>query len=91
MPQDAGEAKVTNSLSRRKTYMCRSTAAPLMALAGVAGTSIGVAIAVIREKADRRSFAREARKKAEAEAEAKTMASRANAEVHDDEPDEKND
>ncbi|MDA0233106.1 MAG: hypothetical protein O3B04_01725 [Chloroflexi bacterium] len=39
--------------------MCRSTAAPLMAMAGMAGTAIGVAIAVLREKADRRSIERE--------------------------------
>ena len=58
-----------------------------MALAGVAGTSIGVAIAVIREKADRRSFAREARKEAEAE----TRAARTNSGAAQDERDEKND
>lgn len=40
--------------------MCRTTAAPLMAMAGMAGTAVGVAIAVIREKADRRSIRREA-------------------------------
>ena len=39
--------------------MCRSTAAPLMAMAGMAGTAIGVAIAVLKEKADRRSLQRE--------------------------------
>ena len=39
--------------------MCRQTAAPLMAMAGMAGTAIGVAIAVIREKADRRAIERE--------------------------------
>ena len=44
--------------------MCRSTAAPLMAVAGVAGTAIGVAIAVLREKADRRGIERDARKEA---------------------------
>ena len=35
-----------------------------MAVAGVAGTAIGVAIAVLREKADRRSIERDARKEA---------------------------
>ena len=45
--------------------MCRSTAAPLMAMAGMAGTAVGVAIAVIREKADRRSMMREAEKERE--------------------------
>lgn len=40
--------------------MCRSTAAPLMAMAGMAGTAVGVAIAVLKEKADRRSILREA-------------------------------
>ena len=40
--------------------MCRSTAAPLMAMAGMAGTAVGVAIAVLREKADRRSLQKEA-------------------------------
>ena len=39
--------------------MCRSTAAPLMAMAGMAGTAVGIAFAVIREKADRRSIQRE--------------------------------
>lgn len=40
--------------------MCRTTAAPLMAMAGMAGTAIAVGFAVIREKADRRSIRREA-------------------------------
>ena len=44
--------------------MCRTTAAPLMAMAGMAGTAVGVAIAVIREKADRLSIEREAKKAA---------------------------
>ena len=44
--------------------MCRTTAAPLMAVAGMAGTAIGVAIAVIRERADRRAIARDAHKDA---------------------------
>jgi uncharacterized membrane protein len=42
--------------------MCRTTAAPLMAMAGMAGTAVGFAIAVIREKADRLSIEREAQK-----------------------------
>ena len=45
--------------------MCRTTAAPLMAMAGMAGTAIGVAFAVIREKADRRAIEREAKEEAE--------------------------
>lgn len=47
--------------------MCRTTAAPLMAMAGMAGTAVGVAIAVIREKADRRSIEKEAQKALEEE------------------------
>lgn len=39
--------------------MCRTTAAPIMAMAGMAGTAIGVAFAVIKEKADRRAIQRE--------------------------------
>jgi hypothetical protein len=35
-----------------------------MAVAGMAGTAIGVAIAVIRERADRRAIARETHKDA---------------------------
>lgn len=42
--------------------MCRTTAAPLMAMAGMAGTAVGVAIAVIRERADRIAIEREAKK-----------------------------
>ncbi len=40
--------------------MCRSTAAPLMAMVGMAGTAVGIGIAVLKEKADRRAFKREA-------------------------------
>jgi hypothetical protein len=38
--------------------MCRSTAAPLMAMIGIAGTAAGVGLAVIRERIDRRADAR---------------------------------
>lgn len=40
--------------------MCRSTAAPLMAMAGMAGTAVALAFAVVKEKADRRAIQREA-------------------------------
>lgn len=36
-----------------------------MAMAGMAGTAVGVAIAVLREKADRRSIRREAERELE--------------------------
>ena len=49
--------------------MCRATAGPLMALIGVAGTSAGVALAIVRERIDRRADAR-AMKKASEEQEA---------------------
>ena len=42
-----------------------------MAMAGMAGTAVGVAIAVIREKADRRSIEKEAQAEVEAQAEDK--------------------
>ena len=38
-----------------------------MAMAGMAGTAVGVAIAVIREKADRRAIKKEAERLAEEE------------------------
>ncbi len=41
--------------------MCRATAGPLLAMVGVAGTAAGVAIAIVREKVDRRADARAAR------------------------------
>ena len=49
--------------------MCRATAGPLMALIGVAGTSAGVALAIVRGRIDRRADAR-AMKKASEEQEA---------------------
>ena len=49
--------------------MCRATAGPLMALIGVAGTSAGVALAIVRERIDRRADAC-AMKKASEEQEA---------------------
>ncbi len=38
-----------------------------MAMAGMAGTAVGVAIAVLKEKADRRSIEREVQEEIEAE------------------------
>ncbi len=45
--------------------MCRSTAGPLLAMVGVAGTAAGVAIAIVRERIDRRADTRAARQAAE--------------------------
>lgn len=45
--------------------MCRTTAAPLMAMLGVAGTAAGVALAVVRERWDRMADARAANGAAE--------------------------
>ena len=45
--------------------MCRATAGPLMALIGVAGTSAGVALAIVRERIDRRADARAMKKASE--------------------------
>lgn len=45
--------------------MCRATAGPLLAMVGVAGTMAGVAIAIVREKVDRRADARAAKQAAE--------------------------
>ncbi len=45
--------------------MCRSTAAPLLAIIGVAGTAAGVAIAIVRERVDRLSDQRAAKQAAE--------------------------
>jgi hypothetical protein len=47
--------------------MCRTTAAPLMAMVGVAGTAAGVALAVVRERWDRMADARAADEAAEQE------------------------
>ncbi len=48
--------------------MCRATAGPLLAMVGVAGTAAGVAIAIVRERVDRRADARAARLAAEEQA-----------------------
>lgn len=45
--------------------MCRSTAGPLLAMMGVAGTAAGVGLAVIRERLDRRADSRAAAQAAE--------------------------
>ena len=45
--------------------MCRSTAGPLLAMVGVAGTAAGVVLAIVRERVDRRADARAARLAAE--------------------------
>ena len=44
--------------------MCRSTAAPLLAIVGVAGTVAGVAIAIVRERVDRLADSRAAKQAA---------------------------
>ena len=41
--------------------MCRSTAGPLLAIVGVAGTAAGVAIAIVRERVERLADARAAK------------------------------
>ncbi|MEE8046852.1 MAG: hypothetical protein V3T49_08430, partial [Dehalococcoidia bacterium] len=45
--------------------MCRSTAGPLLAMMGVAGTMGGVALAIFRERIDRRADGRAMKKAAE--------------------------
>lgn len=45
--------------------MCRTTAGPLLAMMGVAGTAAGVGLAVIRERIDRMSDSRAAKEAAE--------------------------
>jgi hypothetical protein len=45
--------------------MCRSTAGPLLAIVGVAGTAAGVAIAIVRDRIDRLADSRAAREAAE--------------------------
>jgi hypothetical protein len=45
--------------------MCRTTAGPLLAMMGVAGTAAGVGLAVIRERIDRRADSKAAKKAAE--------------------------
>ena len=45
--------------------MCRTTAAPLLALMGVAGTAAGVGLAVVRERLDRIADSRAAKEAAE--------------------------
>lgn len=46
--------------------MCRTTAAPLLALMGVAGTAAGVGFAVVRERLDRISDLRAAKEATDA-------------------------
>ena len=41
--------------------MCRSTAGPLLAMMGLAGTAAGVGLAVVRERLDRRADSRAAK------------------------------
>ncbi len=48
--------------------MCRSTAGPLLAMVGVAGTAAGVILAIVRERVDRLADARAARQAAEEQA-----------------------
>ncbi len=45
--------------------MCRSTAGPLLAIVGMAGTAAGVAVAIVRERIDRLADARAARQASE--------------------------
>ena len=45
--------------------MCRSTAGPLLAMMGLAGTAAGVGLAVARERLDRRADSRAAKEAAE--------------------------
>lgn len=45
--------------------MCRATAGPLIAVLGVAGTTVGVALAIVRERIDRRADTRAMKKAAE--------------------------
>jgi hypothetical protein len=45
--------------------MCRATAGPLIAVLGVAGTTAGVVLAIVRERIDRRSDARAMKNSAE--------------------------
>ena len=45
--------------------MCRATAGPLIAVLGVAGTTAGVVLAIVRERIDRRSDARAMKNAAE--------------------------
>ena len=45
--------------------MCRTTAGPMLAMVGVAGTAAGVVLAIVRERVDRLADARAARQAAE--------------------------
>jgi hypothetical protein len=45
--------------------MCRATAGPLIAVLGVAGTTVGVALGIVRERIDRRADARAMKNAAE--------------------------
>ena len=44
--------------------MCRTTAGPLLAMMGLAGTAAGVGLAVVRERLDRMSDSRAAKEAA---------------------------
>lgn len=52
--------------------MCRTTAGPLLAMMGVAGTAAGVGLAVIRERIDRLADSRAAKQAADEQAAAAT-------------------
>ena len=45
--------------------MCRTSAGPMLAMVGVAGTAAGVVLAIVRERIDRLADARAARQAAE--------------------------
>lgn len=55
--------------------MCRTTAGPLLAMMGVAGTAAGVGLAVIRERIDRRADSKAAKQAAEEQAAENSAAS----------------
>ncbi|NQW20432.1 MAG: hypothetical protein HQ477_06875 [Chloroflexi bacterium] len=48
--------------------MCRTTAGPLLAIIGVAGTAAGVGLAVVRERLDRISDSRASKQAAQEKA-----------------------
>jgi len=50
--------------------MCRTTAGPLLAMMGVAGTAAGVGLAVIRERIDRLADSRAAKQAVDEQASA---------------------
>lgn len=55
--------------------MCRTTAGPLLAMMGVAGTAAGLGLAVIRERIDRRADSKAAKKAAEERSSSEHVAS----------------